>query len=114
MKKTGIILACLMLLVAPMVIGSAKAEENVIVYSEYLTDSTGYDYGANFYVDSNVNAPVYVDPYIQSRENVNGDVVYGVLLLQPNEKRVRIGSFISRDRSKAWSVSVAAKWKRAD
>lgn len=113
MKKTSFVLVLLLLLVAPMLLG-ANANENVVVYSEYLTDSNGYNYGANFYVDSNVNGQVYVVAYIQSRENVNGDVIHGTALLQPNEKHFRIGSFISRDQSKPWHVSVGAKWKRAN
>ncbi|HWR38995.1 MAG TPA: hypothetical protein VN611_05815 [Patescibacteria group bacterium] len=88
-----------------------QAAENVTVYGEYLTDSSGYDYGADFYVDSSVGEEIYVSPYIVTQENVNGSLISGVLILQPYEKHIRIGSFISRDRSKAWSVSVGAKWK---
>ncbi|WP_346355004.1 hypothetical protein [Azotosporobacter soli] len=92
----------------------ASAEENVTIYGVYLTDASGYDYGAEFFVDSDVNAEIYVSPYIISQENVNGALISGILLMQPNEKHVRVGSFISRDQSKAWSVNVGAKWKRAD
>ena len=113
MKKTGLILACLLLLSVPILVG-ANQEENVTVYGEYLTDSTGYNYGANFYVDSYVNSPIYVVAYIQSQNNVNGDVISGTALLQPNEKHFRIGSFISSDRSQPWSVYVGAKWKYAN
>lgn len=113
MKKISFVVALLLLLVAPLLI-VANADENVTVYSEYLTDSNGYNYGANFYVDSNVNAQIYVVAYIQSRNNVNGDVISGTALLQPNEKHFRIGSFISSDQSKPWSVYVGAQWKTAN
>ena len=108
--RTMFLLALLFCVAAP----SAQAEESVTIYGVYLTDSDGYDYGADFYVDSDVNAEIYVSPYIISRENVNGSLISGVLLMQPNEKHVRIGSFISSDRTKAWSVNVGAKWKRVD
>ncbi len=93
---------------------SARAEENVTVYGEYLTDSDGYNYGVDYFVDSGVNAQIYVAPYIIARENVTGSIISGVLLMEPNEKHVRIGSFISSDRSKAWSVTVGAKWKSVE
>ena len=93
---------------------NARAEENVIVYGEYLTDSDGYDYGVDYFVDSGVNAQIYVAPYIIARENVTGSLISGVLLMEPNEIHVRIGSFISSDHSKPWSVTVGAKWKRTE
>lgn len=108
----AVVLLVVMLFATP--ISAASAEGNVTIYFEYLTDSNGYNYGADYFVDSTVNAEVYVYPYIQSQENVHGDVISGTLLMRPNEKHVRVGSFISRDRSKAWSVNVGAKWKRAD
>ena len=105
----AVVLLVVMLFAAPV-----SAEGNVTIYFEYLTDSNGYNYGADFYVDSTVNAEIYVFPYIKSQENVHGDVISGTLLMRPNEKHVRVGSFISSDRSKAWSVNVGAKWKRTD
>ena len=84
------------------------------MYGTYLTDSSGYNYGAEWFVDSTVNGQVYVSPYIITQENVNGSLISGTLLMQPNEKHVRIGSFISADRSKPWAVNVGAKWKLAD
>ena len=78
---------------------------------EYLTDSDGYNYGANFFVNSSVNVPIYAFPYITSQENVNGDVTHGPIPLEANEQHFRIGSFISADRSKAWSVNVSCKFE---
>lgn len=114
MKKLGFMgFLVLLALVVPM-LGSVNAQEDVTVYSEYLTNSDGYNYGANFFVDSSVNGQVYVSPYVISQNNVTGSVISGVALLQPNEKRVSIGSFMQSDQSKAWSVNVGAKWQRAD
>ena len=90
----------------------ASAQE-IYVRSAYLTDSNGYNYGARFWLDSTVNAVTCVVPRVVERTNVNGDVA-GPFLLQPNEKGVNIGSFISADRSKPWNVDVGAKWKEGD
>ena len=79
---------------------------------EYLTDSDGYNYGANFFVSSNINEPIYAFPYITSQENVNGAVTSGPIPLAANEQHFRIGSFICADRSKAWSVDVNCKFER--
>jgi hypothetical protein len=92
--------------------GGANAEENVYVTSEYLTNSDGYDYGANYFLSSTVNDTVAVYPYVVSQENVIGSVTPGPVLLKPNESNFSIGQFISADRSKAWSVDVGAKWQR--
>ncbi len=108
MKKMRIVALIVLLLVA--LGGYANAAGSVTVYGEYLTDSNGYNYGARYFVDSTVDEPVYVSPYIYSQDNVWGDVVSNVVLLQAFEKRVSIGSFQVRDRSKAWSVDVRAKW----
>ena len=114
MNKIGLstIIFCLVISLA---LGcAANAAGNVTVYYEYLTDSDGYNYGADFFVDSSVNVQVYVSPYIKSQDNVVGDVVAGTVLLQPYEKHVKIGSFMIRDRSRGWSVNVGAKWKEAN
>ena len=101
------------LLVALVTIPSVAAvEENIYVVSEYLTDSDGYNYGANYFLSSTVNAKVYVYPRVVAQENVYGSVTAGPVILEPNESRFSIGSFISADHSKAWSVEVAAKWQR--
>ena len=107
----------LFFLMAAMLFGnisSASAEESVTVYGEYLTDSGGYNYGVDYFVDSDVATQIYVAPYIIARENVTGSLISGVLLMEANEKHVRIGSFISSDHSKAWSVTVGAKWKKVE
>ena len=73
-------------------ISSASAEESVTVYGEYLTDSGGYNYGVDYFVDSDVATQIYVAPYIIARENVTGSLISGVMLIEANEKHVRIGS----------------------
>jgi len=92
--------------------GSADVEVNVTVYFEYLADSSGYDYGANYFLSSTVNETVCVFPSAGNQENVYGNVTAGPVRLRPNESHFSIGSFISRDRSKPWSVRVTATWRR--
>ncbi|MHC1745713.1 MAG: hypothetical protein AB9895_01055 [Negativicutes bacterium] len=108
MKKITFLALIVFLLIS---IGSyADAAGNVRVYGEYLTDENGYNYGARYFVDSTVDEAIYVYPYIYSQDNVWGDVVSNLVLLQPYEKGVNIGNFQVRDRSKGWSVDVRAKW----
>lgn len=90
----------------------ASVEENVYVNFEYLTDDQGNNYGANYFLSSNINTTVWVYPYIYSQENVYGSVTSGPVLMQANESHFSIGSFICADRNKAWSVNVQAKWKK--
>jgi hypothetical protein len=90
------------------------ADENVSVRGEYLTDSDGYNYGVNWYLDSTVSTQVCVMPYVTDATNVNGSVTPGPVLMQPNETGVNIGQYISADQSKPWSSNVAAKWRSGD
>jgi len=115
MKKMGF-MVFLSLLVILMLggVGAQQKKETVTVYHVALTDSDNYNYGVNFFVDSTVNGRVYVTATITSQENVNGDVISGPALLRPNEKRFRVGSFICKDQSKAWSVEIDVKWQHAD
>ena len=83
---------------------NANTDEKVSVYGEYLTDSNGYTYGEDWFVDSYVNAQIYVVPRVISKNNVNGDVVSGTVLLDANEKHFRVGSFMCKDRNRSWSV----------
>ncbi len=108
-----VILVLLVVLVVPTIC-KAHGQESITMYGEYLTDSNGHDYGVRFFVESNVNEPIYVYAYIFSRNNVNGDVISDFALLRPNEKRVLIGSFTQKDLSKSWSVDVNAKWRHVD
>jgi hypothetical protein len=104
------VLALLTLVVA--VSGRATTEENVVVTGEYLTDSEGYHYGMTFFLNSTVNETVCGFPRIVSRENVNGMVTPGPVLLKANESHFSIGSFISADHSKPWSVEVTTTYER--
>ena len=54
------IIVAAVLLVVMLFAAPVSAEGNVTIYFEYLTDSNGYNYGADFYVDSTVNAEIYV------------------------------------------------------
>jgi len=94
--------------------GAGAQEGNVSVDGVYLTDSDGYNYGVNWYVNSTVNDVVCVVPYVIVAENVNGQVTEGPLLLQPNEKNVNIGQYISADQSQPWRSNVGAKWKEGE
>lgn len=86
--------------------------EDVIVTGEYLTESDGYNYGAQWYLSSDVNETTCVVPYVVIQENVYGSVTTNPVLLGPNEKRFSIGSFQVSDRKKPWKSLVRAKWKK--
>src|SRR6185436_8277510 len=90
---------------------AARADGDVTVYFEYLTDNEGYNYGANWYVSTTSNQQVCVYPYVTEATNVNGSVVAGPVLLQPHESRVSIGQYIAADQSQPWSSNVTGKWK---
>ena len=111
MKKIALVLAFLGILLSVVPVGAAPGE--LYITSEYLTDSDGYNYGVVFYANSTVNVPIYVKPYIEEQRNVNGDVVYGNVLMQAFEKRVKIGTFSQRDPKQGWYVRVNAKWTEA-
>jgi hypothetical protein len=96
-------------LLVALMIGRAYADD-LSLYSQDLYDSDGYNYGVDFYVNNNTGADLYAVVYITSRENVNGDCVYGMILLAPNETGVRVGSFIVADDSQPWSVYVQANY----
>jgi hypothetical protein len=90
---------------------AARADGDVTVYFEYLTDNDGYNYGANWYLSSTSNQRACVYPSVVEAVNVNGSVVSGPVLLQPGEQRVSIGQYIAADQSQPWSSNVTAKWK---
>jgi hypothetical protein len=114
MKKL-LLIALLLLLMAAVPSGAGSrgsvVEENVYVTFEYLTDDEGYNYGANYFLNSTVDDTVCAVPKVDNQDNVDGDVASPVLL-QPNESHVLIGSFRVRDNSQPWSVNVSARWKR--
>lgn len=90
---------------------SACAEDNVAVYGEYLTDSEGWNYGANYYLDNNCNYRVAVFPYIDQSDNIIGDITTGPVIMGANETRVSIGSVKAAADKQAWSSHVSAKWQ---
>jgi len=105
MKKFGFaVLLVMVAMVAPM-LGSAVAQD-YSVYNEDLYDSDGYNYGVNFYVDNYTGSELYVNAYITSQENVNGDCIYGTLLLAPYETGAMVGSFVTADYNYSWSVNI--------
>lgn len=108
----AIFIGILLLLVVPM-LGRANADSSdATISSEYMTDSDGYDFGISYYIDNNIGVDLYVIVCIQSKENVDGDVVHGVIILNPNETYVRLGSFVSADLKKPWSAHIRAYWAR--
>lgn len=111
MKKIVLLIALLGILFSAVPAVAATGE--LYITSAYLTDSSGYNYGAVFYANSTVNVPIYVKAYIEEQQNVNGDVVYGNVLMQPYEKNVKIGTFSQRDPKQGWYVRVNAKWTEA-
>ena len=64
------------------------------------------DTSVTFYVDNNCDVRMCVSARVTARSNVNGDVISGVLLMQPQEKGAAIGSFASADTSLGWSVNI--------
>ena len=111
MKRAVFLITVLGILLAAVPAVAAPGE--VYISSEYLTDSDGYNYGVVFFANSTVNVPIYVKAYIEEQRNVNGDVVYGNVLMQAFEKRVKIGTFSQRDPKQGWYVRVNAKWTEA-
>lgn len=91
---------------------SVAQEENVTVGSNYLTDTDGYDYGADYWLSSTVSSQVCVYPRVVKQANVNGAVTPGPVLMQAYETGVSIGQFIAADQSQPWEVEVAAQWQR--
>jgi hypothetical protein len=91
---------------------AAKADENITISSEYLTDSDGYNYGASYSLSSTVNSQTCSYPTVTEQKNVNGSVTAGPVILQPNETGFSIGQFIAADQSQPWAVNVTAKWQK--
>jgi hypothetical protein len=105
----------LALATAAMLWGASAAtadDENIKVYGTYLTDSDGYDYGVNWYLDSTVNAQTCVYPTVTEQTNVNGSVTAGPVILQANETGFSIGQFVAADQSQGWASNVSAKWQK--
>ncbi len=80
----------------------------LILTTQDLTDETNYKYGVKFYAKNTENVTLNARAYVTSRENVNGDVVLGAFLLDPNVT-VLYGTFTVSDQSKAWSVNTEVK-----
>ena len=90
---------------------AAQPAGEVSVDGTYLSDSDGYNYGVNWYLNSSVSTAICVSPYVIEATNVTGSVTPGPVLMQPYEKNVSIGQYISADRSQGWSSNIGAKWK---
>ncbi|WP_139360523.1 hypothetical protein [Mycobacterium sp. D16R24] len=89
----------------------ASAAESIRLYHQSRTDSEGYDYGADFYVDSSISVPIYVKGEVEVRDNVIGGLVSRNIPANANETHVLVGSFIQKDQNKGWSVSVRATYE---
>ncbi|MBN2223188.1 MAG: hypothetical protein JW765_00780 [Deltaproteobacteria bacterium] len=81
MKKIAFTIVLVLVALVALMLGRANAGD-ISLYSEGLVDSDGYKYGVNFYADNNTGADLYAVVYITSQENVNGDCVYGMILLE--------------------------------
>ena len=108
-KLFSIIAVLVMTSTVPSYNVAADDNGNIYVHGSYLTDDSGYNYGAHYYISSSVDDVTCVVPYVFSSSNVNGNVS-SPFQLQPNEENVSIGEFISADRSQPWSVEIRAKW----
>ena len=64
------------------------------------------DTSVTFYVDNNCDVRMCVSARVTARSNVNGDVVSGVILMQPQEKGASVGSFASADTTLGWSINI--------
>ena len=64
------------------------------------------DTSVTFFISNNCNVRICVSARVTSRSNVNGDVISGVVLMQPNEQNAQVASFASADTSQAWSVAI--------
>ncbi len=111
MKKAALVILLVSIaLVAPM-LGRANADENdATIYTEDVLDDDGYNYGVNFYINNNTDTELYVVAVVAYKENVVGNVLYGVLLMDPHEKGALIGSFIAVDISEPWGANIRAYW----
>ena len=67
---------------------------------------TETDTSVTFFVNNTCNVRICVSARVTSRTNVNGDVISGVLLMQPQESGGQVASFASADTSQGWSVNI--------
>jgi len=80
----------------------------LVLTTQDLMDESNYKYGVKFFARNTDNVTLNARAYVTSRDNVNGDVVLGVFLLDPNVD-VLYGTFTVSDQSKAWSVNTEVK-----
>jgi hypothetical protein len=109
-KTVLVILLAVIALIAPMRGRAVSGDYDAAVYTEDLMDDNGYNYGVVFYIDNVTNAELYVVVVVTHKENVVGNVLEGVLLLEPYEKGALIGSFIAVDISEPWGANIRAYW----
>ena len=109
MKKTAFTIVLVIITLVALMLGRANAGD-ISLYGEDLYDSEGYNYGVNYYADNNTGSDLYAVVYITSQENVNGDCVYGMILLAPYESHVLVGSFATADYDYGWSVNISANY----
>ncbi len=111
MKRTALIIVLVsIVLIAPMAGLSVAGDYDALVYTEDLVDDNGYNFGVVFYIDNTTNAELYVVVVVTHKENVVGNIVEGVMLLEPYEKGALIGSFIAVDISEPWGANIRAYW----
>ena len=91
-----------------MLLFSIPCCAELILTTQDLVDETNYKYGVKFFAKNTGSVTLNARAYVTSRENVNGDVILGVFLLDPNVD-VLYGTFTASDQSKAWSVNTEVK-----
>ena len=72
-----------------------------------LYDSDGWSYGVDYYANNTCNdRPICFYTRTTIADNVTGSVHPGPLLLQANERYIKLGGFVSSDGKSAWKVNV--------
>lgn len=72
---------------------AANLSKYAKVESKYLTGSDGSRVGVEYYVTNTFKGPICFYARVATKENAEGDVHAGALLMKPREQHVRFGSF---------------------
>ena len=73
------------------------------------SSKTDTDTSVTFFVNNVCDVKICVDARVTQRTNVNGDVISGVLLMEPQERNGVVGSFAVADPEQAWSVDIETR-----
>jgi hypothetical protein len=100
--------AASLVLVCSVVLGGSAASAESLSHCQSSSKSET-DTSVDFYVNNTCDVAICVSARVTERTNVNGDVISGVLLMQPHESGGHVGSFSSADTSQAWSVGIETR-----